>query len=261
MLEPLPYRGDRAIADMTHLIPSGAHDQPDPTDRDPPGDGVLFDLAFRRRGQLHLGARALDRELYRISAAHGYNACYLAAVGDQLAVDAGDQVTGQEPGSSSRRIRLHLCYAGRTLLNAHKAEQQGKNEDSQHKIGKGPASDDQSPLPYRLEIQVVILSARSVGGDQFLLQGIQASLVRHARRVQITGELDVAAQWQPTEPPFDALLVRALENGASEPDGEALHLHAEGARGQEVAQFMDGDDQGQHQQERHDIDQGLPKNS
>ncbi|MNC38754.1 hypothetical protein D3C75_873790 [compost metagenome] len=57
------------------------------------------------------------------------------------------------------------------------------------------------------------------------------------------------------------MLVGALEDGAAKADGETLHLHAKGARGQKVAQLMDGDDQGQHQQERHDIDQGLPKNS
>ncbi|MNS32973.1 hypothetical protein D3C72_650750 [compost metagenome] len=100
-----------------------------------------------------------------------------------------------------------------------------------------------------------------MGGNHFFLQRIQSDLVRHAGRIQITSELDVAAQRQPPQTPFDALPVGALEHRAAKADGETLHLHAECARGQEMAQFMDGDDQGQHQQERHDIDQGLPKNS
>ncbi|MNL05939.1 hypothetical protein D3C87_1265570 [compost metagenome] len=260
-LEPLPHSGDRAVANVAHLVAAGAQSKADATDGNPAGDGVVLDPALRRGGQLNVSARALDRELHRVAAAQSHDARHFSAVGDQLAIDAGDQVARQEAGGGGRRFRLHLHNPGGPQLDADQAEQQGEDEDSQDEIGEGASRDDQGPLPQGLEIQVVLLGAGAVSGDDFLLQRVQTSLVRHARRIQIARELDVAAQRQPPQTPFDALLVRALEDGAAKADGETLHLHAEGARGQEVAQFMDGDDQGQHQQERHDIDQGLPKNS
>jgi len=55
-----------------------------------------------------------------------------------------------------------------------------------------------------------------VSGDDFLLQRVQTSLVRYARRIQVASELDVTAQGQPAQTPFDALLVGALEDGAAE---------------------------------------------
>ncbi|MNT17223.1 hypothetical protein D3C72_1523620 [compost metagenome] len=141
-LEPAAHGGDRSITHMTHFIAAGAQSEANTADRDPSGDGVLFDLAFRGGGQLHVGARTLDRELDRITAAERHDLRHLAAVGDQLAVDAGDQVARQETGSGGRRVGLNLHDPGGAKFDPDQAEEQGEDKDRQHKVGQRAARND-----------------------------------------------------------------------------------------------------------------------
>ncbi|MNJ38293.1 hypothetical protein D3C77_331360 [compost metagenome] len=242
---------------MANLVARRPQSQADAADADAAGDAVVLDPALGRRRQLHQARPTLDGEVHRIAAAQGHDARHLAAVGDQLAVDVGDQVARQEARRRRRRLGLDLHHPGRAQFDAHQAEQQGEDEDGQDEVREGPARHDQGALPQRLEIEIVTLGARPVFSDHGLAQGVQARAVGNARGVQIAGELHIAAQGQPAHAPLDAVPVRPPQDGAAKADGKALHLHAEGARGEEVPEFVHRHHDRQHEQKRHDVDQDL----
>src|SRR5690606_17559405 len=111
--------------------------------------------------------------------------------------------------------------------------------------------------PDRLEMEIVPLGAGPLLGDDFRAQGLESALVRNAGGVHVAREFHVAAQRQPGQAPLDAVLVGARDDRLAEADGEPVDADAEQTRDGEVAQLVDGDDQGQDQQERDDVSQGL----
>jgi len=162
-----------------------------------------------------------------------------------------------KPAASGGGARLDLGDPRRHDADAETGEQQGEDGDGQNEIGHRPGRDDQRPLPDRFEIEIVALGPGPVFGDDFLAQRLNSGLVGHGGTIQVAGEFHIATQGQPGQPPLDPVAIRPAEQGPAKADREAVDLHLEGARDEEMAQLVNGDDNGQHQQERDHIDEHL----
>ncbi len=78
-------------------------------------------------------------------------------------------------------------------------------------------------------------------------------MVGHARRIVVAEELDVAAKRNGGQLPARAVLVVEADDLRAEAEREDQHLDAAPARHQEMAEFVEKHDDGEHEQERHDI--------
>src|SRR4029079_3967628 len=76
----------------------------------------------------------------------------------------------------------------------------------------------------------------------------------HAGAVVVVEELDVAAERDPGEAPARAVLVGEAEDLAAEADGEIPHPDAAPARDQEMAELVNDDDRGEHEEEHNRVD-------
>ena len=151
---------------------------------------------------------------------------------DFLAVDRDDLVAGQEAGLGTRRVRLDRADDRRHALQRRHLdadhEQAGDEQDRERAVHQRTGEVDQDALPARLVEEV----ARVVGRFSGLFAGeLDVAAERHQRDL-VLGLADLPA-----------------EQALSEAEREGEHLHAEGLGDQEVAGFVDEDDDAESEDE------------
>jgi hypothetical protein len=77
-------------------------------------------------------------------------------------------------------------------------------------------------------------------------------LIRHASGVFVAGEFHITAQRHPADPPLHPPSIVPGEEGAPEADRETVYGDAERPSGQEMAQLVDGHDNGDDDQKWND---------
>src|SRR6185312_3958136 len=207
---------------------------------------IVLDLAqLRRGGQRDRSAAAVDDDLERLAGADADDALHVGEAVDRLAVDRGDEVARLEAGGLRGTVGLHRVDAGAGRLAAGGGEDDGEDGDGEDEVGDRAGGDDGGARADRLEHE----------GDLLLLLGHQRGGVpiRDTGRILVAEEFHKAAEGNGGEFPAGAVAVVEADDLRAEADGEGLHLHAAPAGNEEVPELVEEDDDGQDEQEGHDV--------
>ncbi len=212
LAQALAQGAERTEPDHLDIRPrmAGFHAEITQTDRtaaDRALDGVAFGPAGGRGRQIKAGCGALHAEADLLAGAQDHELGQVLEVADVVAVGVEDQVARLEPRVGGRRIGHNLAHPRRQADVAERPGQAGEDDDGEREVGEGSGGDHQGALPQGLEMEVA-----TKGRGPFLRQHVLAQfgeifLIGDAGGVLIAGELHVAADGDPAEPPFGAGLV------------------------------------------------------
>ena len=156
---------------------------------------------------------------------------HLLEIGDLRSVDGRDAVAGLDAGRLRRTALDHIADDGRQHGMAIVKDQAGEKQDGQNEIGDRSGGGDRGALPEWLEGQG--LSALGLAHSRC------GCVIRHAGGIGVAGEFHITADGQPAHLPAGAAFVGPAENLLAETDREDIHLHAAGARHQEMTEFVE----------------------
>ena len=194
------------------------------------GDGEVFP------GPLH-------SHFHRLAGIEENGFLHLPEIAHRFAVDGRDPVTHKDARFARGRIFgegdnvvLLRWISGHWLAVCH--EECCKNADGDQQVGDRPGGYNQRLLPqFRvLECARLVRSVR----------------IGHAGRVHVALKLHISAQRQQRELPPCAALIRIARQFLAEPDRERHCLNAEKPANEVVAQFVQGNERPEHQQEADD---------
>src|SRR5580693_9088020 len=183
---------------------------------------VLDLLERRRRLEDKLRTLAVNGDVEGLAGALADDALHVGEVADGAAIDREHQVTGLEPGSGSRAIRLHRVDAGGHGLLAVKPEDAGENDYGQKEIGHRPGDDNGRAFGHRLKHKTLRFLAFIHAGKAFR--------VRHARSILVAEEFVIAAELDGRDLPARAVSVVKADGLRPKANGKHQDAHAAPAR-------------------------------
>ena len=201
----------------------------DVTARHPLGDDFDFPLAVRAGDDEHelLAATVLHQPLH------------LVPVLDGLAVHGHDLVSGLEAGLRGHAPLGHAPHHRGHHGPAPDHEGEAGEDDGEHEVHAGAGEDDEEAHPDRLEVEGA-RGIRTPGAP-----ALEWVLV-------VSHHLDVAAHGDERDAVLRLLALDSPQNGAKA-DGEALDAHPGESGDDEVAPFMD---ENEDAEDRHEGDNG-----
>src|SRR6185369_13867713 len=198
----------------------------------------FFDDLRRQLDAEHLIATP-HAELQRLVEIEHDMALDLVEAFDLGPVNAGDLVTDLQACLGGGATGCHFGDLGRLQRLAEAGEDDGHDDDSEHKIRDRPGGNDGGTAPYTLGIKGngTLFRRHCCTGGTF--QHI-AFLAEHA---------DIAAQGNGTDPPARTMTIRAADQFRTKADGKHLDPYATPAGDEEMPHLMHENQDRQKQQE------------
>jgi hypothetical protein len=168
------------------------------------------------------------------------NALHVGETADRRAVDGRDHIAGLKARCRGSAVGLHAVDLRRRARFAEKREQAGENHDRQNEIRDRAGGDDRRARADFLVMEALLAFRLRHGGER---------CARWRARLRfVAEELDVAAQWNRRNLPAGAVPVVETKKFRPEPERECQHFHAGPACDQEVTEFMEEDNDREHEQ-------------
>src|SRR4051794_15317971 len=208
-------------------------------------EGRLGLLEVRHGGQGHLAAVAVDRDAELVVGARADDPLHVGEARDRTAVDGEDEVAGLESGTLGGAADLnHVDARGEDLAPVHVGDA-GEDRDREQEIRDRARRDDQGSLENGLVVEADGAFGRAHLG--------QARRIRHARAVDVAGELDVAAERDRRELPAGAVAVGEADELGPETDREGVDADAAPAADEEMPELVDEDHDREDDEERDQV--------